>query len=130
MALSRKDIITIKKIHQTWIESEIDGEVEKLLDLCSPDITFIPPDLSAVTGKDQVRNWLKTDKVKIEEIKISNLRIEGNNSIAYKAADFETIFASENNEKTRVKGMHLWILSKINNIWLVRAVTWSIVQEC
>ena len=111
MVLSRKDIITIKKIHQTWIESEIDGEAEKLLDLCSPDITFIPPDLSAVTGKDQVKNWLKTNKVKIEEIKISNLRIEGNNSIAYKIADFETIFTSENNEKTRVKGMHLWILT-------------------
>jgi ketosteroid isomerase-like protein len=116
MALSRKDIMTIKTIHKTWIESEMDGEAEKLLDFCSSDITFIPPDSSAVTGKDQIRNWLRTNKVKIEEIKISNLRIEGNNLIAYKVADFETIFASEKNEKPRIKGMHLWILSNINNI--------------
>jgi len=129
MALSKKDNMTIKQIHQTWIESEIDGEMEKQLDLCSSDITFIPPDASVVTGKDQIKNWLKTNESKIEEIKISNLRIEGNNSIAYKVADFETIFVSENNEKTRIKGMHLWILSKINTIWLVRAVTWSIVKE-
>jgi ketosteroid isomerase-like protein len=76
MALSKKDIITIKKIHQAWVESEIDGKIEKLLDLCSQDITFIPPDSSAVTGKDQIKNWLKTNKSKIEDIKISNLRID------------------------------------------------------
>ena len=40
----------IEQIHSKWIELEIAGEDRKLIDLCTSDIEFWPPDAPPVRG--------------------------------------------------------------------------------
>lgn len=128
MALTKEDIEAIKQINETWLEAEINGQIEALLELCAPDVTLIPPDSPVVTGKESVRKWLEDNQVEIKEIRISDLRIEGGGSMAYKTANFETGFILEEGESGQAGGTHVWILNKVDGDWRVRAVTWSLVN--
>jgi uncharacterized protein (TIGR02246 family) len=126
MALTQEDFEAIKQVHRTWLEAEINGQIEVLLSLCTPDVILIPPDSPVLCGKELIRNWLVDDQVEIKDIEISDFRIEGDGSMACKIADFETTFILEEGESGHAIGTHVWILNKVDGEWLVRALAWSL----
>lgn len=128
MSLTQEDFEAIKLVHRTWLEAELNGQIEVLLNLCTPDVTLIPPDSPVLCGKELIRNSLVDNQVEIKNIKISDLRIEGDGSMACKIANFETTFILEEGESGQAIGTHVWILNKVDGEWLVRAVAWSLID--
>ena len=116
----------IERIHLSWIESEIAGETQRLLALCSDDIEFWPPDAPPALGRSAVSALLKRD-FKIDRIEISDRRIRGSDEFAYLTATFETTFSFPNDSAPkRAHGTHLWVLRKQGGHWLVALVSWSL----
>jgi ketosteroid isomerase-like protein len=87
--MNKREIIII---HDEWIHSEQQGDVDSLEKFLTDDVICVPEGGIRIEGKANVLNFLKTDEIQIIEIKTENLEIRGNEQIAYKVADFETRF--------------------------------------
>jgi len=120
----------ILTIHQAWMDAERYGDVQSILDLCSSEIRFFPPDRPIIVGKDAVREFLQSGSDSINEIEISDIYVEVSGSLAYKTAQYLTrLRASCDKGVTTIRGNHLWILGKESSQWRVLIVAWSIWQE-
>jgi len=91
---------------------------------------WIPPDSPALEGREAITRWLKGTEVEIKSIEVTDLRIRGNGTVAYKTGNYFTAYkVSSSSEVIGVKGTHLWILQKFGNgEWRVAIVTWSSIE--
>jgi ketosteroid isomerase-like protein len=78
-------------------------------------------------GKEAIAQWLKGTEVEIRRLEVTDLRIGGSKSVAYKTGNYETLYLSEGSSEVReAKGTHLWVLKKSpGGDWLVAIVTWT-----
>lgn len=121
----------ILEIHRQWLERELSGHPLEVLDLCSEDILWIIPGAKNVSGKENVRKWLRIQPaVVIEAIDIDQMIIELSSQVAIKTANFTTTIRDQN-ASLQVKGSHLWTLRKDveKAIWQVTRVSWSIIKD-
>jgi ketosteroid isomerase-like protein len=125
--LTEDAIRQIEQIHSKWIEFEVVGEDQRLLELCADDIELWPPDACPVLGRAAVSARLTHGGTRIHNIEIFDRRIRGSNEIAYLTASYKTTFSStEDFTPTQALGSHLWILQKRSGAWLVTLVSWSL----
>ena len=116
----------IEQIHSKWIELEIAGEDRKLIDLCTSDIEFWPPDAPPVRGRAAVAEYLAQGIARIQRVETTERRIRGSNEVAYLTANYETTFSTmDDPNPKRALGSHLWILRRQADQWLVALVSWS-----
>lgn len=125
--LSKSDLEAIARTHQRWIEEEIANNSGATLQLCTNDVVWMPPDSPSLVGKENIERWLSSAQVEIRNIQITNLKIDGDGSVAYLTANYLTSYTSEPDALTsKGQGAHLWILRKMSSgDWKVAIVMWS-----
>jgi ketosteroid isomerase-like protein len=125
--LSDLDLSNIEKLHDIWIAKELEGNASEVLDLCTDDIQWMPPDAPPIVGKEKIANFLATDPVKLLVVNISNLSIRGSGSVAYLTSNYFTRYLSQSHSEFEhdAKGTHLWVLRKEDNRWRIAVVAWS-----
>jgi uncharacterized protein (TIGR02246 family) len=128
--LSSNDLQAIEDIHKRWIDAELAGDGLELLRLCTDDVVWIPPDFPVLEGREPITRWLKGAEVEIKSIEVTDLRIGGSGTVAYKTGNYTTAYKAVGSSEVRgVKGTHLWILQKIaKGEWRVAIVTWSSME--
>lgn len=124
--LSERDLDKIKNLHNRWIGSELDGNETGVVDLCTADVQWLPPDSPPIVGKDEIAKYLATHQVKVEAIDIDGLYVQGSGSLAYLISNYRTQYLTEgHSELHESQGTHLWVLRKEGDYWRVAVVTWS-----
>lgn len=131
MSLSDTDVEAIRILERRWLSEELAGNLDGVLELCSEDIEWLPPGLPALMGKTAIRTGLKHPNTRIEEISLSNVRLRGNESLAYKVADFRTRYVpAGSNSSSTIMGNHLWILRRApQSFWQVTVVAWTVFGD-
>ncbi len=129
--LSSDDVREINDIHSRWIAEEISGNSLGVLQFCSEDVLWMPPDAHRLRGKETITRWFAGPTVEIRSLDVFNLEIHGSGGIAYKSCDYCTSYSVAGEQKVRVmKGTHLWVMQKIEgDAWRVAVVSWSIWKD-
>ncbi|HEV2245581.1 MAG TPA: nuclear transport factor 2 family protein [Terriglobia bacterium] len=130
-SLSEPDVEAIRLLERRWLAEELAGNLNGVLELCSDDIVWLPPGFPALKGKSAIRIWLEHPDSRIEDITLSNVSLYGNESIAYKLADFRTRYVpAGSTSSVEIKGNHLWILRRNRqSVWQVVVVAWAVFEE-
>ena len=80
-----------------------------------------------VEGKAAAVSLLARGSHRIEHIQVTDLRIDGSGTTAYKTGRFETRYSAPGiREPQIVCGTHLWVLRKNSSGWKVAVVTWQL----
>lgn len=126
--LSNTDQQAIEQVHDRWIADELANNSMGILQLCTDDVMWIPPDFPALVGKEAIRQWLSAADVEIKDVHVASLRIDGDGSVAYLTSNYSTTYIAERSAvMAKVDGTHLWILRKMaDGEWKVAIITWSL----
>lgn len=129
--LAPSDLAAIEQLERCWLACELAGRACDVLDLCSHDILWLPPGRPPIRGKAAVRAWLETSSDRIEDIRISNVAVDGDGRGAYKIANFRTQYVPYGStEGITVTGWHLWVLRRdAESAWRVAVVAWSLLES-
>lgn len=126
IGLSGQDLNKIKDVHDLWIAKELEGTGSDLIDLCTQDIQWLPPNDPPILGKEQIAKYLAAHPTKVRSIEISDLCIHGSGSLAYLISNYRTHYLTEGHSGLHEStGAHLWVLRKEGDDWRVAVVTWS-----
>jgi len=119
-----KEIINL---HQKWTEAEISDRYG-IIEFCCDEIEILMKSEKPIVGKANFLNWLKeSDNGSfVEDIEISNRQVICLNQIGSLIADFKTTIRTKDNKKDIFNGQHMWHLTKENDIWKVKRLTWKI----
>lgn len=112
------------RVHQEWIEAELRGDVERLLELCTDDVRFLAPGAELLTGKPAVRAFLEAGDSKLLSVETSEVRFEVGEALAFKTCRFATRLALPGGDRREITGSHAWLLRRVEGRWLVGYVTW------
>lgn len=125
--LSEKDLNSITHLHDIWIAKELEGRAYEVIDLCSDDVRWLPPDASPILGKEEIEKYLATQDAKLLGIDAIDVSVQGSGSLAYLISNYTTSYLIEAHSEIphQAKGTHLWILRKERDDWRVVVVTWS-----
>ncbi len=129
--LSSDDVSKIKDVHRRWIAEEISGNSLGVLQFCTEDVMWMPPDAHVLRGKETITRWLTGPTVEITSLDAFNLEIHASGGIAYKSCDYRTSYLDAAEQKVRVmRGTHLWVMRRIEgDAWQVAVVAWSIWKD-
>ena len=125
--LSNTDRHAIEEIHDRWIAEELANNRMAILQLCTDDAMWIPPQFPAIVGKEAISQWLSGAEVVIKDLHTANVRIDGAGSVAYLTSNYSTAYITgDSGVIAKADGMHLWILRKMSDgDWKVAIITWS-----
>lgn len=125
-ALSNSDLEAIRGVHEDWIAAELRGDWHAVLALCTDDVRWLAPNSPIVEGKDAGRRFFEDSLVRLEEIRTTDMRVDGTEKLAYKTCRYETRFRAQSGSGQGVaQGTHLWILRRVEGRWKVALVTWQ-----
>ena len=130
LELSSSDLQTIEDVHRLWTQAELAGDSLAVLRMCTDDVVWIPPDSPVLEGREAIKRWLKRTEVEIKNLEISDVRIYGSGTVAYKTGNYNTTYRiGDSTEVMGMRGTHLWILHRTGNSeWRVAIVTWSSIE--
>jgi ketosteroid isomerase-like protein len=126
--LSADDCLAIKALHTSWIQAELRGDSSALLQLCTPNPVWLPPDEPPLCGKAAILQWLEDQcQTTVLRIELDDLQIFGVGSVACKLASFRTTIESpELDGAAVVTGTHAWLLHRDpTGAWRIGFVTWT-----
>lgn len=125
--LSDRDVEAIEDIHDRWIREELAGKNSQIIELCTNDVKWIPPDAPPLVGKKAIAQYLIEHNVNLKDVQIRDLVIRGSDSHAYLTSSYYSRFvADETCEMQEATGTHLWVLRKTGGgVWQVAVVAWS-----
>ena len=125
--ISPQDRNNIMDVHDLWIAKELEGRGSEVIDLCTDDIQWLPPNEPPIVGKEEIAKHLAAHATTVESIDISELRIQGSGSLAFLISNYRTHYLIPgHSELHESRGTHLWVLRKEGDDWRVAAVTWSV----
>ncbi len=129
--LGASDLAAIGELEQRWTASELAGRVSEVLELCTPDVVWLPPGRPPIRGKAAIREWLERSSDRIKDIRLSEVTVAGDSLTAYKIANFQTRWLpSGSTEAVTIKGWHFWVLRRHGEFgWRVAVVAWSVVES-
>jgi uncharacterized protein (TIGR02246 family) len=125
--LSDQDVEAIEEIHDYWIKEELAGNSSRVVDLCTDDVTWIPPNAPPLVGKEAIAQYLSDSTVGLKDVQSRDVVICGSGSVAYLTSAYHTWFVVEaGSEIQEATGTHLWILRKNGDgAWRVAVMAWS-----
>ena len=127
--LSANDRVLIADLHKKWMSEELIGNSTNVIEFCTDDVMWMPPQSPPLLGKEAVFHYLKETWSFIKDVKISNLSIKGNEGVAYLTSDYLSHFVPQGETATHeANGAHLWVLEKKGRVWLVAIVAWSMAS--
>jgi ketosteroid isomerase-like protein len=126
---SPDDVVAVQEIrgvHDAWIAAELAGDTEAVLRLCTDDVRWLTPNSGELLGPAAVRRFLSSGADCPDGIRATNIRIEVSGALACKTSRFETrLRVSESGQVRFVRGVHVWILRRVQGAWRVALVTWQ-----
>jgi ketosteroid isomerase-like protein len=120
--MNSTDFERITRLHEAWIDAEVEGSTAKLLAMCSDDVVIAPPGETALVGAAQAKGMLELSAHTIDRIVTKGIRIEVFGGFAVKTAQFSTKIRGSSRD---VSGTHLWVLKPR---WVITYMTWNIVS--
>lgn len=128
--LSNQDLAAIEEIHERWLSAELRGDYSQVIELCTDDVSWIPPDSPPLNGKNAIARYLTENAVDLKDIQAKDVVIRGNGSLAYLTSYYQTRFMfAGGSEMQEATGSHLWILKRTESrSWRVAIVSWSYWQ--
>ncbi len=128
--MNESDRNAVCQVHARWIQAELRGDCEAVLDLCTDDVRWLVPDSPVLEGKNAARRFLGSRSVSLDRIDTTDVRIEGTDALAYKTCRYETHFGEHGAAESMIaRGTHLWILRRVQGRWKVALVTWQPEDE-
>ena len=125
--IPQHDLKKIKDVHDLWIAKELEGNGSEVIDLCTEDIQWLPPNAPPIVGKEEIVKHLAAHSTKVESIDISDVCIHGSGSLAYLISNYRTHYLTPDHSGLHEStGSHLWIMRKEGDDWRVAVVTWSV----
>ena len=126
--LSEQDVDAIEETHDCWIREELAGNSLRVIELCTDDVTWIPPNAPPLVGEKAIALYLDQNSAELKNISVKDTMIRGNGSVAYLTSEFRSRFVVEGQtEIQEVTGTHLWVLRKTGGgKWRVAIVAWSL----
>ena len=126
--LEPSSLAAIEDLERRWLACELAGRVCDVLELCFPDIIWLPPGQSPICGKGAIHAWLERSRNRVMDISLSSVAVDGDSREAYKIASYRTRFVPDGStECSTVTGWHLWILRRdAASAWRVAVVAWSL----
>jgi ketosteroid isomerase-like protein len=128
--LDHADLQAIRSLEQRWLAEEVAGNPGGVLEFCTDDVVLMPPTERALCGKAAVRAWLIGPAARIEDLYLSNVRIDGDGSVAYKIADYQTRYVPDGSAPPVTSaGSHVWMMRRgADSTWRVALVAWSFAE--
>jgi uncharacterized protein (TIGR02246 family) len=125
--LSDQDVEAIEAIHDQWIREELAGNSSQIVELCTNDVMWIPPDAPPLVGKEAIAQHLNDNSVNLKDVQIRDVVIRGSDSVAYLTSNYCSRFVAEGTfEMQEASGTHLWVLRNTGaGVWRVAVVAWS-----
>lgn len=125
--LSDQDLEAIEAIHNRWIREELAGNSARVIELCTDDVRWIPPNAPPLVGKEAIAQYLSDSTVRLKDVHVGDLVIHGSKSVVYLTGNYHSRFVVESgSEMQEATGTHLWILRKtVGGAWRVAIVAWS-----
>ena len=96
--LADADLKAIEDLQRQWLAFEAAGATAELVDLCTEDVIWMPPTEPAFRGRSAIQAWLDRPSARIEDVQLSNVRIDGDGAVAYKSADYQTRYVPAGSE--------------------------------
>jgi uncharacterized protein (TIGR02246 family) len=128
--LSEADERSIRSLHDAWIEAEQRSDVEGVLNLCTENVEWVPPDGPVIFGPDAGRRLLLTPDIRLLSIQVMDFAVDGAERRATKVCRYKTVFELT---ETRIRGValgtHTWKLEKDDDRWRVASVSWQLDRE-
>jgi ketosteroid isomerase-like protein len=125
--LSDQDVQAIEDIHNRWISEELARNNARIVELCTNDIVWMPPDTLSLVGKEAIAEYLNENDTDLKDVEVTDVVIRGNDSIAYLTSRYHSRFVAVGaSEVQRATGTHLWVLRKTDGrVWQVAVVAWN-----
>lgn len=129
--LDDTDLQAIRSLEQRWLAAEVAGNAVAALEFCTDDVVWLPPTARPLHGKTAVRAWLVERPTRIEDLHVTNVRIDGDGAFAYKIADYQTRYVPDGaSHPVTSAGSHVWVLRRGADLtWRVALVAWTFFQE-
>jgi uncharacterized protein (TIGR02246 family) len=128
--LSESDLQAIRAVEQRWLAAEIAGDPAAVLEVCADDVVWMPPGEEALQGKAAIRAWLGQPADRIDDLRLTNVRIEGDGDIAYKTAGYRTRYVpGGSTQPVTATGSHVWVLRRVDGSWRVVLVAWTFLSN-
>ena len=126
--LTSQDVDAIEEIHNRWISRELAGNSSQVIELCTDDVKWIPPNAPPLVGKEAIAQYLNDNSVELKEVNVKEVIIRGSGSVAYLTSGYQSRFVGEvQTEMQQSTGTHLWVLRKTRGgVWRVAIVAWSL----
>jgi uncharacterized protein (TIGR02246 family) len=114
----------IRQVHNAWLGAELRGDVEAILDLCTPDVRWLVPGRPVLEGHEAGRQLLQAPQVELLALRAGDVWVEQSGDLACKTSRYETRYRTGEQERI-ARGTHLWILRRESGDWRVALVTWQ-----
>jgi uncharacterized protein (TIGR02246 family) len=126
--LSVQDVNAIEEVHNRWISRELAGNSSQVIELCTDDVKWIPPNAPPLVGKEAIAQYLNDSSVGLKDVNVKEVMIRGSGSVAYLTSGYHSRFVGEGQtEMQECTGIHLWVLRKTGGgAWRVAIVAWSL----
>ena len=125
--LTSHDVDAIEEVHNRWLKEELAGDSSDMIELCTDDVRWIPPNAPPIVGKEAIAQYLSDSTVGLKDVQAGDVVICGSGSVAYLTSSYHSRFeVEEGSEILEATGTHLWILRKTGcGMWRVAIVAWS-----
>jgi len=122
-----QDVEAIEEIHNFWISEELAGNSSRVIELCTDDVRWIPPNAPPLVGKEAIARYLSDSSVRLKDVQVADVVIRGSRSVAYLTSNYHARFVVDGgSEMQEAVGAHLWILRRtVSDGWRVAIVAWS-----
>jgi len=123
-------IADVERIHNTWIQNERANAPTRVLELCSEQVRWLPPDGSAISGKREISTWLLNNPLTINRLEISQREVSVTGRLATLRARFEVHSVDSAGTLTVSEGQHQWVLeAEPDGQWRVLLISWVVEPD-
>ncbi len=127
--LTAEDLAAIEKIHSRWLQEELAENVPGMVELCDEGVMLLPPNSKRVAGKEALERFLESGNVRVKDVRITDVAIQGSGSVAYLTSNYSSDYELPGASVVRqAEGGRLWILRRAAGSWRIAVVSWSWVD--
>jgi ketosteroid isomerase-like protein len=122
-----EEAIAIRTADKALIEAESSRNLEAAMAFMAPNVILHPPDLNAVEGHEAVRkfyvNWFKLPYTAIQVLG-QTVSVAATGDLAYLVGESSLVMSGPDGDY-EVPGKYLGVWRKIDNKWLLAAISWT-----
>lgn len=125
-ALTPVDVSSIRATAEPWVRACIERDWDALLEMCTDDVVFLPPD-EPIVPSDRVRAWLEAYP-EIETFDFDFDHIEGQDHLAVAYGTFRMTVTIEGRSVALDGKFHDTFRRDDRGKWLYAIVIWNSSQ--